>query len=142
MQTERRNTSSWSWFSCIFTARKRSLRRLCFYRCLFVHVGVLSSRRPPGNKAAPQQGHPPGRETPPAGRPPGRETPLGRRHPPSRETPRDPPAVRPPWETPPGTTPQEGNPPPPMATAAGSTHPTRMHSCRVLGVHIRSLTCL
>ena len=24
---------------CIFTARKRSLRRLCFYRCLSVHMG-------------------------------------------------------------------------------------------------------
>ena len=26
-------------FLCVFTARKRSLRRLCFYRCLSVHTG-------------------------------------------------------------------------------------------------------
>ena len=38
----------WSWvfcdsprISCIFTARKRSLRRLCFYRCLSVHRGCV-----------------------------------------------------------------------------------------------------
>ena len=28
-----------SWRSLFFTARKRSLRRLCFYRCLSVHMG-------------------------------------------------------------------------------------------------------
>ena len=26
---------------CVFTARKRSLRRLCFYRCLSVHAGGM-----------------------------------------------------------------------------------------------------
>ena len=30
---------TWSHDTCIFTARKRSLRRLCFYRCLSVHTG-------------------------------------------------------------------------------------------------------
>ena len=31
------------WFSRLFTARKRSLRRLCFHRCLSVHRGVSVS---------------------------------------------------------------------------------------------------
>ena len=30
------------WNIFIFTARKRSLRRLCFYKCLSVHRGVVS----------------------------------------------------------------------------------------------------
>ena len=30
----------WNFHHIIFTARKRSLRRLCFYRCLSVHVGA------------------------------------------------------------------------------------------------------
>ena len=56
----------------IFTARKRSLRRLCFYRCLSVHRGGLtqcmlgdSPGRPPA-KETPQQGDTPARERPPS----------------------------------------------------------------------------
>ena len=149
----------------VITARKRSLRRLCFYRCVSVHRGGSASvhaGRPPC------QGDPPVRENPLA-----RETPL----PPARETPLcqgDPPR-RPPCQgdPPPGPHPrgnwggsgpvphprgklrgirsrptpkgeiqgdqvqaniQRGNlggsgPNPPMTTAAGGTHPTRMHSC-------------
>ena len=34
---------------CIFTARKRSLRRLCFYRCLSVHGGGACVVAPGGH---------------------------------------------------------------------------------------------
>ena len=62
----------------LFTARKRSLRRLCFYTCL--SVILFTGGEVPG------QVHPPGRYTPPwagthpprAGTPPDRYTPLGR----------------------------------------------------------------
>ena len=63
----------------MFTARKRSLQRLCFYTCLsvilFMRGGV------PGQVHTPWQVHPPGRYTPlQAGRPPGHvhPQPLGR----------------------------------------------------------------
>ena len=46
-------------FSCIFTARKRSLRRLCFYTCVAVHrEGAYLGMYPP------DQVHPPGPGTP------------------------------------------------------------------------------
>ena len=56
---------------CNFTARKRSLRRLCFHRCLSVHGGVCSIAcwdTPPG-------------QTPPWADTPWADNPLGR-HPP------------------------------------------------------------
>ena len=41
------NWSNQTWFR-IFIAHKRSLRRLCFYRCLSVHGGGVSKPRPRG----------------------------------------------------------------------------------------------
>ena len=114
--------------SAIITARKRSLRRLCFHRCLSVHRGVCLSacwetpsslpsretplpRRPPSRETPPCQGDPPAKETPPAGRhpprgnPPAKDTPLPRR-PPAKETPHQ-------GDTPlPGRPPCQGDPPP------------------------------
>ena len=43
MTHKKRTTCKGSYFD-IFTARKRSLRRLCFYRCLSVHRGGFSIR--------------------------------------------------------------------------------------------------
>ena len=107
----------------IFTARKRSLRRLCFYTCLSVHrggvPGQVSPRQvhpwvgthPPWAGALPWQVHSPGRYTPWAGTPP-----MGR-------------------YTPPAGTP-DGQVHHPGALHAGrygqqasGTHPTGMHSC-------------
>ena len=71
----------------IFTARKRSLRRLCFYTCLsFCPQGGWYSPPPPWQAhphpcRCPRQAHPhPPAGTPPAGTPPGSHTPS--RHPP------------------------------------------------------------
>ena len=71
-------------YSIIFTARKRSLRRLCFYTCLSVIlfmgegggcVSQYSMVRQPCRKT------PPGRQTLQEDRPlPGRQTPQGRHH--------------------------------------------------------------
>ena len=53
----------------LITARKRSLRRLCFHRCLSVHRGV-PGQVPPSRYTSrqvpppPGQVHPPGRYTP------------------------------------------------------------------------------
>ena len=58
-----------SYTAWIFTARKQSLRRLCFHRCLSVHRGEYLGRYPPG------QVHPPWQVHPPAGTPLGRYTP-------------------------------------------------------------------
>ena len=72
--------------SCIFTARKRSLRRLCFYRCLSVHRGgsCLSAcwetppaRETPLPRRPPCQWDPPARETPLPMRPPCQGDPPG-----------------------------------------------------------------
>ena len=64
----------------IITACKRSLRRLCFDRCLSVHWGspcqAPPAGRPPGTKTHLARRPPAGR--PPAGRPPHRETSPGR----------------------------------------------------------------
>ena len=125
----------------IFTARKRSLRRLCFYTCLSVILftgGVCLSAcwdTPPPTKETPCQGDPPAKETPNQGDPlPGRPLlstrpsyqgdPLPKR-PHARETPLcqgDPPPRRPPAretpcqgdpakETPARETPCQGDPP-------------------------------
>ena len=60
----------------IFTARKRSLRRLCFHRCLSVHMGVLGldGGSPSGGGVSLSRGSPSVgvsvRETPSPERPP------------------------------------------------------------------------
>ena len=54
----------------LFTVRKRSLRRLCFYTCLSVHRGSTQAGTPPAG--TPRQVHPPGRYTPLGRYPPGR----------------------------------------------------------------------
>ena len=78
-------------YKLIFTARKRSLRRLCFYTCLSVHRGEYLGRHPSWADT-PLTGTPPGQvhpwagtptpwagtpNSPQAGTPPGRYTPLG-----------------------------------------------------------------
>ena len=76
------------WMNIFITARKRSLRRLCFYRCVSVHGGVCLS----ACWDTPCQGDPPAKETPLPRRPPMPrrppyiEDPLPRR-PPTKETP-------------------------------------------------------
>ena len=103
-------------FDAIFTARKRSLRRLCFYRCLSVHrgeggwVSQDALQAPP-----PQDGEPPPgwRTTPPMENPPQMENPPWMENPPRMENPPD------------------GEPPPP-GQCAGGTHPTGMHSCHFM----------
>ena len=47
------------------TARKQSLRRLCFYTCLSVHRGEYLGRYPPGTRYTPGRYTPPGSGTPP-----------------------------------------------------------------------------
>ena len=125
---------------CIFTARKRSFRRLCFYRCLSVHGGVCLSAcwETP-------QGDPPARETPLPRRPPfSRPTPRGKlRGIRSRPTPkgkiegiRSRPTPKGEIKgdqiqahTQGGNSGGSGPDPPQTTTAAGGTHPTGMHSC-------------
>ena len=73
--------------SFVITARKRSLRRLCFYRCLSVHGGVhdrcpthvryTPSRYYPQGRYTLTQVHPTGRYTHQQVHPPGRYTPPG-----------------------------------------------------------------
>ena len=106
------------------TARKQSLRRLCFYTCL--SVILFTGEGEYLGRYTLWAGTPPGRYTPTL---PSRYTPLGRYTPPrSRYTP--------PWE---GTPPSRYTPPgqvhPPGAVhagrygqQAGGTHPTGMHS--------------
>ena len=75
----------------------------------------------------PHQVHPPGPGTPPRTR----NTPPDQVHPPTQYSPWD--QVHPPEPgTPPGTryTPQD------MATAADSMHPTGMHSCFLMALHM------
>ena len=67
---------------CLFTARKRSLRRLCFYTYLSVHRGEYLGRYPPGQVQPPGQVHP--RQV----HPPGQVHPMGRYTPQGRYTPR------------------------------------------------------
>ena len=68
----------------LITARKRSLRRLCFYTCLSFcsQGGEYLGRYPPGQvhpqTGTPRQVHPPGRYTPQAGTPPRQVHPPGR----------------------------------------------------------------
>ena len=92
----------------IFTARQRSLRRLCFYTCL--SVILFTGRGVPGQVPSPTGG----RYTPP-GRYPLAGTPQAGTPSPHRYTP------------------QEVHLPPQCMLGygqeAGSTHPTGMHSC-------------
>ena len=114
------------------TARKRSLRRLCFYTCLSVHrgrstwAGTPWQVHPPGMYTPPRQVHPPDRypllgRYPQAGTPTGAGTPPGQVHtpwagmPPGRNTP---------WTGTPHTTVHLG-----YGQQSGGTHPTGMHSC-------------
>ena len=70
------------WF--IFTARKRSLRRLCFYTCLSVILFTGGCLPHPPEQTSPPQGA----DTPRSRHPPGAETPLGvDTHPPGADTP-------------------------------------------------------
>ena len=79
----------------IFTARKRSLLRLCFHRCLSVPGGVclwfqgVCATHKPFGQIPPLSRHPPG-QTPPPGRDPWVEThgqTPPRQTPPSGQTP-------------------------------------------------------
>ena len=136
------------WSIAVFTtARKRSLRRLCFHRCLFsTRRGEYLGEYPPRQVQPPWPGTPPGQV------PPGRYTPLGR-YTPKAGTP--PGQVHPLAGTPPGhdTSPRAGTPllagTPPgqvhplpgrythtghsacldMVNKRAGTHPTGMHSC-------------
>ena len=116
--------------SCIFTARKRSLRRLCFYTCLSVILftgGEVPGQVPPRQVHPPSRYTPSGRYNPPAGTPPPqagtplRQVPSPRQvHPPDRYTPQA------------GTSPGQVHPTQCMlgyGQQAGGTHPTGMHSC-------------
>ena len=99
-------------YKLIFTARKRSLRRLCFYMCLSVHRGGVPGQVPLLGR------YPLDRYTPWAGTPLGRYPhPLGRytQFPTGRYTPRQ---VHPPGAVHAGRYRQQ----------AGGTHPTGMHS--------------
>ena len=106
----------------IFTAHKRSLRRLCFYTCLSVilfpgreYLGrypLPLGRYTPRAGTPPRQVHPPGQDTP---FPLGRYTPLRRYTPLGRYTP----GGTPPW-------PQRMLA---YGQQAGCMHPTGMHSC-------------
>ena len=124
--------SSHNSFVQILTARKQSLRRLHFHRCLSVHGGCLPHCMlgcTPGTRSR----HPLGRHPPSGHTPcphPQADIPLGRhpqgRHPPPGQTP---PRQTPPlWaDTPPTPTPVQcmlG-----YSQQAGGTHPTGMYSC-------------
>ena len=92
----------WKYRNHIFTARKRSLRRLCFYTCLSVllftggeYLGRYTPQAgipptPLGRYTPLGQVHPPGQVHLPsgAGTPPGRYTPLDRYTSLGRYTPR------------------------------------------------------
>ena len=100
----------------IFTACKRSLRRLCLHRCLSVHRGHVCSiacwdtHTPQADTHLPQSRHP-------LGRPPGRHPPaqcmLGYTRPLHSAC----------WDTPPVQC-MLG-----YGQQVGGTHPTGMHSC-------------
>ena len=93
-------------WNVIFTGRKRSLWRLCFYTCLSV---ILFTGGSTWAGTPPRAGTPPGRYTPWQVHPPA-GTPHGR--------------YNPPWA---GTHPRQcmlG-----YGQQAGGTHPTGMHSC-------------
>ena len=102
--------------SIIFTARKQSLRSLCFYTCLsFCSQGGGASQHAVGQTPQKKPGRPPPRKKP--GRlPPGR-------HSPGRNL-EDPRKTYPPGAVHAGRYEQQ----------AGSTHPTGMHTCLFISV--------
>ena len=115
------------YFNLLPSATK--LRRLCFYTCLSfcsqwgsasVHAGI-----PPGPRTPPGTRHTPPEQTPPGSR----HLRPRSRHPPSRQSP---------WEqtSPTPILPGADTPPPETATVADGTHPTGMHSCFKLILHI------
>ena len=98
----------------IFTARKRSFRRLCFYTCLSVilFTGGSTWAGATLSRYTPDRYIPLGRFTPQAGTHPGRYSPLGR-YPPGQ--------VHPQAGTPPGRyTPWAGTPPRQVHPQAGT----------------------
>ena len=119
----------------IFTARKRSLQRLCFCTCLSVilFTGGSTWAGTPLGRYTPWAGTPPGRYTSPQA---GTHTPLGRYTPLAGTPPRQ---VHPQAGTPPGRytplgryTPGQVHPQQCMlgyGQQAGGTYPTGMHSC-------------
>ena len=135
----------------LFTARKRSLRRLCFYTCVSVHGGGGSTwaGTPPRTRYTPRPATPPGTRYPPGpGTPPWDQVPPRTRYTPWDQvhspgtwyTPRTryPPPQGPgtPWDQvhPPGPGIPRTRYPPGAVHAgrygqqAGGTHPTGMHS--------------
>ena len=101
-------------YMCIFTARKQSLRRLCFHRCLSVHRGGLPHCML--GYTSPRQEHPHGQVHPPRQvHPPG--TSPGQVHPPGRYSL--------PWA---GTPPMQVYP---LPSACWDTHPCPVHA----GIH-------
>ena len=106
-----------SWFSFPFTARKRSLRRLCFQRCLSVHSrGVYPSIQWGRHPRDQRQTTPPGRHTPPVRHPSGRHPLLSA----CWDTHTPLPSAC--WDTPAQC--MLG-----YSQQAGGTHPAGMHSC-------------
>ena len=138
----------------LVTVRKHSLRRLCFYRCLSVYRGEESASVPAGRPPS-CHGDPTCQVDPPlpGGPLPGRPPCQGDPHPPargptpkgeiegirSRSTPKgeiqgDQVQANIQVENSGGSEPD----PSPTTTAAGSTHPTGMHSCCF--IHLLSFT--
>ena len=160
-----RHSSEKSWihhfgFSLI-TARKRSLRRLCFYTCLSVHRGSTCTDTPqvhPLDRYITQAGTPPCQVHPLAGTPLAGTPPAGTPLPGRYNLPKvHPPKVHPQVHTSGRYTPLVGTPPvrytpwvgtPPWAVHAGrygqqacGTHPTGMHSCYTFICPSRTTFC-
>ena len=119
----------------IISARKRSLRRSCFHRCLSVYRGVSAPlhagiHTPPGRhtpqQAPPGQVHPLGRYTPLGRHPPRQVHPLSRYIPWAGTSPGQ---IHPPTQCMLGYTPAAQQCRLGYGQQAGGTHPTGMHSC-------------
>ena len=125
--------------TCIFTARKLSLQRLCFYTCLSVHSVGVPGQVPPWTGTPPGQVHPPAQvhPLPWAGTPP----PLGRYTPSPGRAGTPPPLGRyTPWA---GTPPRQVHPRADISPQAGTppwagTPPRQVHP---LGRHPQSSAC-
>ena len=131
------------WVFLLFTTRKRSLRRLCFYTCLSVILfrgclpqcilGYTSPRQTPLSR------HPP-RQTPPQADTPGRH-PSHQQTPPRADTPQEQTPSPSGADTPREQTPLQQTPPYPVHSGryrqqAGGTHPTGMHSCSMIFIYL------
>ena len=99
------------WNILIITAHKRSLRRLCFYRCVSVHRGEYLGRYPPRTRCTPWAGNPRDQVHPlwDQVQPP----PQDQLHPPPRD------------QVHPSRAVHAGR----YGQHAGGMHPTGMHSC-------------